>query len=134
MSTDIIGVNAAPGAPGQTLFQTTGSASIAASGTPALTFSGSASSAGALVPPSGKTIYITDIYVGANTATAFTVAISFNGTTIFSGFCKGDTGPIEFPGIETQPQAAGDGTHSLVLTCGVTAATTAAWYIAGYVE
>lgn len=54
----------------------------------------------------GKTLYVTDLSFTADTAQIFRVRLQANGVDIFRGMCKGDTGPIEFPGIETQPQAA----------------------------
>jgi len=78
----------------------------------------------------GKTFYITDIYVGSNTATVFQVTVSAGPTAIFQGFCKGDTGPISLMGIETQPSAS---TGTVVTVAfGLAAATTAAFMINGY--
>lgn len=133
MATDIIGSSAAPDAPGQTLWQTTGTVALSTSAgvTPTLTFTGNA----VLPIPAGKTLYITDIFIGASTAAQFPVTILFNGVAIFNHFAKGDTAPLDLAGIETQPQAAGDGTHEIVLTFGqATIAGTASWYIAGYAE
>jgi hypothetical protein len=106
---------------GQTLQQFTGNPSIASGATVNL-----------FTVPAGKTFYVTDIYVGANTATQFSVQIQANGTAIFNGFCKGDTGPIDMPGIETQPQAAAGTAVTLVL--GTAAATTAAYFVSGFVH
>ncbi len=78
----------------------------------------------------GKTFYVTDIYVGANSATPFAVTINAGATAIFQGFCKGDTGPVALMGIETQPAAGTGAVVQLVL--GTAAATTAAYMIAGY--
>lgn len=77
----------------------------------------------------GKIFFITDIYVGSNTATVFPVTINAAGVAIFNGFSKGDTGPIVLPGIETQPQASAGQVVNLVL--GAAAATTAAYMITG---
>ena len=77
----------------------------------------------------GKTLYITDIYVGANTATQFSVLIQQAGVTIFSGMCKGDTGPLQLPGLETQPSAPAGSAVTLVL--GTAAATVASFFIGG---
>lgn len=77
----------------------------------------------------GKTLYITDIYVGSNTATPFLVQIQAAGTMIFYGYCKGDTGPISMPGIETQPSAAS--ATSVQVIFGTAAATSAAFLISG---
>jgi len=78
----------------------------------------------------GKTFYITDIYVGGNTATVFPVTINAGPTAIFQGFCKGDTGPVVLMAIETQPTAGTGVVVQLVL--GTAAATTAAYMINGY--
>lgn len=78
----------------------------------------------------GKTFYITDIYVGSNSATQFAVTINAAGSAIFNGFCKGDTGPIGLMGIETQPSASSGQLVQLVL--GTAASTTAAYMICGY--
>lgn len=136
MSTETVGMNAAPGAPGQELWQSTGTISIAAGATATLTFTGDASNAGTLIVPTGKTLYITDIYVGANTAVQFSVTVQFTGTptVLFNGFCKGDTGPIVMDGIETQPQVAGDGVHTLQIVFGTASATTAAYFLSGYTQ
>ena len=77
----------------------------------------------------GKTLYITDIYVGSNSATQFSVLIQQAGVTIFSGMCKGDTGPLQMPGIETQPSAPAGAAVTLVL--GTAAATVASFFISG---
>lgn len=81
--------------------------------------------------PAGQTFYLTDLYVGANTASPFLVQVTANGAPIFTGYCKGDTGPIDMPGMETQPQAPGGSQVSIVLGQ-VAAATTAAYYLGGF--
>jgi hypothetical protein len=78
----------------------------------------------------GKTFYITDIYIGSNTGTVFSVAINAASVPIFNGYCKGDTGPIVLPGMETQPSAPAASVVQLVL--GTAAATTATYMINGY--
>lgn len=106
---------------GQTLQQFTGNPSINTGATVAL-----------FTVPAGKTFYVTDIYVGSNSGLAFSVQIQAAGTPIFNGFAKGDTGPIDMPGIETQPQAAGGTAVTLVM--GTAGSTTAAYYIAGFIQ
>lgn len=106
---------------GQTLQQFTGNPSIATGATVAL-----------FTVPAGKTFYITDIYVSANTAVQFSVQIQAAGVPVFQGYAKGDTGPIDMPGIETQPQCGGGTAVSLVL--GTAAGTTAAYFISGFVQ
>lgn len=106
---------------GQTLQQFTGNPSVATGATVTL-----------FTVPAGKTFYITDIYIGSNTATVFSVQIQSAGTPIFYGFCKGDTGPVDIPGIETQPQAPAGTLVQLVM--GTAAATTSAYFISGFVQ
>jgi hypothetical protein len=108
---------------GQTLVQFTGNPSL----------SGSVPTTVALYTvPAGKTLFITDIYVGASTNLVFLAQIQAAGVSIFFGYCKGDTGPIEIPGIETQPQG-GPGT-AVTLVMGIAAGTTAAYFISGFVQ
>lgn len=100
----------------------------------------SLNAANAVVPlhtvAAGKTFYVTDIYVSANSATQFQVEIQADSagnsvySDIFAGYAKGDTGPIELPGIETQPQAGGLAHVRLVLA--QASATTAAYFVAGF--
>lgn len=90
--------------------------------------------AGATVPmetvAAGKTLYLTDIYVSGNTSTQFQVSITANGVSIFSGYCKGDTGSIQMAGMETQPSAPAGSVVQLVL--GTAAATTASYQLMGF--
>lgn len=79
--------------------------------------------------PAGKIFFITDIYISANTATQFSVQITAGGVPVFAGFCKGDTGPIQMAGMETQPQASAGQQVNLVL--GIASVTTAAYYLGG---
>ena len=112
-------VNAGGAGVGQTLKTYTGTVNVAT---------------GATVPletvTAGKTFYITDIYVGSNSATVFSVTVNANATPIFNAFCKGDTGPISLAGIETQPSATSGAVVAVVF--GAAAATTAAYMFSGY--
>ncbi|GAC1610325.1 MAG: hypothetical protein NVS3B26_16470 [Mycobacteriales bacterium] len=112
-------VNAGGAAYGQTLKSYTGSTSVATGATITLE-----------TVTTGKTFFITDIYVGSNTATVFSVTINSGATAIYNGYCKGDTGPVVLMGIETQPSAASGSVVQLVL--GTAATTTSAWMICGY--
>ncbi len=112
-------VNAGGAAVGQTLKTYVGTLSVAAAVTLTLE----------TVTP-GKTFYITDIYVGSNTATVFPVTVNAGATAVFQGFCKGDTGPISLMGIETQPSASSGTVVQLLL--GAAAATTCAFMVNGY--
>jgi hypothetical protein len=78
----------------------------------------------------GKTFYVTDIQITANTATQFEAKLQAAGTTQWNSNVKGDTAPIDLPGIETQPQFAGGQAVTLVFPA--TSATNAWYYIAGY--
>ncbi|GAC1373742.1 MAG: hypothetical protein NVSMB4_00650 [Acidimicrobiales bacterium] len=78
----------------------------------------------------GKTFYITDITIYANTGVVFTVAINAAGVAVFSAFCKGDTGPVQVAGIESQPSASS--TQAVTLVLGAAASTTAAYNICGF--
>lgn len=113
-----IRTNAGGPAAGQSNKSYTGSTSVATGATVALE-----------TVAAGKTLYITDITVYANTATPFTVAIQAAGVTIWQAYCKGDTGPIQVAGIETQP--TGTSGQAIQVVFGTAAATTAAWNIAG---
>ena len=117
--TPTLRINAGGAAAGQSLKTYVGTQSLAAGATIALE----------TVTP-GKTFYITDVYVGSNTATVFPVTIQAGATPIFQGFCKGDTGPISIPGIETQPSASSGTSVQLVL--GTATATTCAFMVNGY--
>ena len=118
-TTGVVKATAGAAANGQTLKVYTGTVSVATGATVTLE-----------TVTAGKTFYITDIYIGANTATQFQVTVNAASTAIFNAFCKGDTGPIQMPGLETQPSAAAGTVVQLVL--GAAAATTAAYYLAGY--
>lgn len=111
---------------GQTLQQFTGN--------PALSTS-AATTVALFTVPAGKTFYITDVGVWGNAATAtqFLVQIQAAGSPILFAYCKTDTSPVEFQGIETQPQASAGQAVQLVLGI-VASATTAAYYIAGFVQ
>ena len=78
----------------------------------------------------GKTFYVTDIQITANTATQFEAKLQAAGVTQWNANVKGDTAPIDLPGLETQPQFASGQAVTLVL--GTAAATNAWYYIAGY--
>jgi len=112
-------VNAGGAAAGQSLKTYVGTQSVAAAITLTLE-----------TVTAGKTFYITDIYVGSNTATVFQVTVSAGPTAIFQGFCKGDTGPISLMGIETQPSASTGTVVTVAFT--LAASTTAAFMISGY--
>jgi hypothetical protein len=107
---------------GQTLWQEIGN--------PALSTS-AATAANLFTVPAGQTFYLTDLYVGSNSSSPFLVQVQAAGTPIFYGYCKGDTGPLDLPGLETQPQAAAGQQVSIVLGQ-VAAATTAAYYLGGF--
>lgn len=78
----------------------------------------------------GKTFYITDIAVYSNTAAVFAVTINAGPTAILNAFCKGDTGPIQIAGMETQPSASSGTVVQLVF--GSAAGTTVAFNVFGY--
>lgn len=80
----------------------------------------------------GKIFFITDISITSNSAQVFLAQITAGGVPIYSGFCKGDTGPVSLPGIETQPQASAGQSVNLVL--GVVGATTTLAYTISGVE
>jgi len=79
----------------------------------------------------GKTFYITDIAVYSNTGVVFPVTLNAGATAVYNAFCKGDTGPIQIAGMETQPSATGGTVVQLVLGLAATA-TIAAYNIYGY--
>ena len=85
---------------------------------------------------SGKTFYITDLYVSGNSSSQFQVQIQAdaagNGvfTDIFDGYAKGDTGPIQLIGIETQPSASAGSQVRFIFA--QTATTIASYFISGF--
>lgn len=116
------------------------SAGAAAYGQTLETFTGNpplsttaATSVALFTVPAGQTFYLTDLYVGANTASPFLVQVTAGGTPIFTGYCKGDTGPIDMPGMETQPSAPAGSAVALSLGQ-VAAATTAAYFVGGFCQ
>lgn len=111
---------------GQTLQQFTGNPALSTTLTTTVSL---------FTVPAGKTFYVTDIYVSSNSSIAFLAQIQAAGTAIFFGYCKGDTGPIELPGIETQPQAAAGQAVTLVLGA-VTGGSSpvGSYYISGFVQ
>lgn len=115
----VVRMNAGSVAPGQTLKTFTGTVSIASGATQPLE-----------TVTTGKTLYITDIVIGANTATQFLVRIQAAGVDIFDDYCKGDTGPIQAIGMESQPNAA-SGTVVQILFAAA-AVTTASFFVAGW--
>lgn len=111
---------------GQTLQQFTGNPTLSTTVTTTVSL---------FTVPAGKTFYITDVYIGSNVGFVFLAQIQAAGTPIFFSYCKGDTGPVEMPGIETQPQAASGTAVQLVMSA-VTGATSpvGAYYIAGFLQ
>ncbi len=81
--------------------------------------------------PAGKTFYVTDIAVYSNTGVVFPVTLNAGATAVYNAFCKGDTGPIQIAGMETQPSATGGTVVQLVLGLAATA-TIAAYNVYGY--
>lgn len=80
---------------------------------------------------SGKQFYVTDIIIGSNSAAPFLVQITAAGTPVFSQYCKGDTGPIQATGIESQPSATS--TQAVNLVFGIVgSATTASYNVSGF--
>lgn len=112
-------MNAGSTAPGQSLKSFTGTISIASGATVALE-----------TVATGKTLFITDIYISGNTATQFSANVQANAANIVCCFVKGDTGPVQLTGIESQP-SAGSGT-AVQIVFGTAAATTACWLISGF--
>lgn len=80
--------------------------------------------------PVGKIFFITDISVTSNTGQVFLAQITAGGVPIFSAYVKGDTGPLELAGIETQPQASAGQVVNLTVSA-VGAATAIAYTISG---
>jgi hypothetical protein len=76
--------------------------------------------------------YVTDLYCGSNSATQFLAQLLQAATPIFDGYCKGDTGPLNLLGFETQPQIPAGAALTLVL--GTAAATVAGLYVAGFYQ
>jgi hypothetical protein len=112
---------AGAGAPDQTLknFNSTNGISIATGATVTL-----------YTVTAAKTFFLTDISIYSNSATAFLVQVKQGATVIWEGYCKGDTGPIQVTGIETQPSAPAG--SALTLVFATAAATTAAYVLAGF--
>jgi hypothetical protein len=80
----------------------------------------------------GKTLVITDIYIGwMGTVQAEDVQITAAGTPIFRGVCKGDTAPIQMPGMESQPNASSGQQVNLVFPA-VTGAPNGYAFIGGF--
>jgi len=76
--------------------------------------------------------FITDLYVGSNSATPFAVTVYSGATPIFYGSCKGDTGPINLLGFETQPMVTPG--QALTVQLATASATTGYLYIAGFYQ
>jgi len=79
----------------------------------------------------GKTFFITDIYISHDSALVLDAQITAAGTRIFGGPCKGDTAPIQMPGMETQPSASSGQAVALVLPIAA-GPPNVYFYIAGY--
>lgn len=122
----VVKSSAGAAADGQTLRSWTGKSAVLTAGA---TVNPQVAGANYVVP-AGSTFYITDLYVSGNTSTQFEVQVTDGSVTQFYGIAKGDTAPIEMPGLETQPSIGPGGTLTLIL--GTAAATNAYYYIAGY--
>ena len=117
--TPTLRVSAGAASFGQSLKQYSGSLSIVTGGTVVLQ-----------TTTTGKTFYVTDMMVYSNTAAVFAVTLNAAATPIFNAFCKGDTGPIQVCGLETQPSASSGVATSIVF--GTAAGTTCSYNIFGY--
>ena len=53
-------------------------------------------------PPAGKVWLIGDLYVSHDSNVAVRCALTVGGITVWSAPVKGDTAPVELPGMETQ--------------------------------
>lgn len=85
-------------APGQTAKTFIGKQALSAGGTTTINL---------YTVAAGKTFLITDIYLSADSAQQLSdVQIQAGGVPIFRAPVKGDTGPVQMPGIETQPTAS----------------------------
>lgn len=73
--------------------------------------------------PTGKNLYLTDIYASGNSANQFTVNIAGGA---FRGIAKGDTAPIQLSGIESINPVAGGTAVTFVF--GVVATATNVFY------
>lgn len=63
----------------------------------------------------GKILLITDIYISSDSATQFESQIQSAGIPIFRAEVKGDTAPVQQPGIESQPFGTSGSLVQLVL-------------------
>ena len=52
-----------------------------------------------------KTLYLTDLYISHDSNAVIDVQIRAAAVAIFRAPVKGDTAPLQMPGMETQPQA-----------------------------
>lgn len=79
----------------------------------------------------GKNFYITDIYLSHDSNIAIDYQIQAAGVTIFRAAVKGDTAPVQMPGIETQPLSTSGQAVTLVIAAAA-GPPNAFFYIAGY--
>lgn len=78
----------------------------------------------------GKTLYITDIYVSYDDAAPHDTRLQAGGVDIFRCVPKGDTAPIQMPGIETQPSASAGQVVTILLPI-IVGAPNFYFYVAG---
>lgn len=115
-------VNAGAAAAGQTLKAFTGKVSLSTTVTTATPLEN---------VTAGKTFYVTDLYLSIDTNTPSDVRLQAAGSDIFRCVVKGDTAPIQMPGIETQPNAS-SGQAVQILWPVMPAASNGYFYVAGF--
>ncbi len=86
-------VTAGAAAPGQALKSYVGKVALSASAPTTVTLE------------TGKTFYITDIFLSHDSAAVVDTRIQAAGVDIFRAPVKGDTAPVQMAGMETQPSA-----------------------------
>ena len=108
-------------APGQTLKTYTGKVALSGAST---------TSTALYTVTAGKTFYITDMYLSADGAQVMDVQVQAAGVTVFRAAVKGDTAPLAFAGIETQPSGAGGSAMTILWPISTNA--NAFWFLSGF--
>ena len=113
-------VSAGAGAPGQSLktFSSSGGVSI-----------NSGATVNVYTTTAGKTLYITDLYISADSAAPILVQVKAGATVIFEGYVS-TTAPMDMTGIETQPNC-GSGV-ALTIVFPTAAGKNGSYFIGGF--
>ncbi len=110
-------------APGQSALTLTGSYTLSTTGVTTIPLHS---------VPAGKIFCITDIALAYNTASQYDMQLQSGSIPIFRQVVKGDTAPLEMPGIETPPVVLGGQTLNLVLPSNASTSTIYDFVISGF--